>query len=200
MAFWRMHVNAWLRSDLSLREYSEVHEIGRNKLMRWRRAVKQEDMLIERKAMRRGLRRRKTKRRDATGDASAVPLVEAKSGRRRHFAGDIKRRIVEETCQPGMSVSEVARRYNLAPNIVFRWRGELGLGPQKAEAAFAPVQVLALDGDQALAVETVPAEMTDEASRTGVEIRLLSGQSVRFDRTVAPDTIRRIVLALEDGP
>lgn len=164
MAFWRMHVNAWLRSDLSLREYCEVQGIGHNRLLRWRRAVKHEDMLIERKAMRRGLRRRNIKRGATIGDAPAeVPLVEAKSGRRRHFAENIKRRIVEETCQPGMSVSEVARRYNLAPNIVFRWRGELGLRPQKAEAKFAPVQVLALDGDQALGVEAVLSEMTDEA-------------------------------------
>jgi transposase len=33
-----------------------------------------------------------------------------------------KLRIVEETLQPGTKVTEVARRYGLAPSVVFTWR------------------------------------------------------------------------------
>jgi hypothetical protein len=36
-----------------------------------------------------------------------------------------KRRIVEETAQPGASLSAVARRYGIAARVLFRWKQEL---------------------------------------------------------------------------
>lgn len=33
-----------------------------------------------------------------------------------------KLRIVEESSRPGMSVSYVARKYGVAPSLLFRWR------------------------------------------------------------------------------
>jgi transposase len=42
--------------------------------------------------------------------------------RRRHWTGQEKKRIVEETEQPGMSVSFVARKYGIHPNQLFSWR------------------------------------------------------------------------------
>src|ERR1035441_10176817 len=41
---------------------------------------------------------------------------------RRVFSVEEKRLIVEETLQPGSSVSLIARKYNLSPSLVFRWR------------------------------------------------------------------------------
>ena len=42
--------------------------------------------------------------------------------RRRRWSVAEKIRIVQECEQPGMSVSYVARKYDLAPNLLFRWR------------------------------------------------------------------------------
>jgi transposase len=42
--------------------------------------------------------------------------------RRRRFSLKQKLAIVEETMQPGMSISYVARRHGLSPSLVFRWR------------------------------------------------------------------------------
>ena len=42
--------------------------------------------------------------------ADRVPAVVTRTGRRRQFSEEDKRRIVEETCRPGQSLSAVARR------------------------------------------------------------------------------------------
>ena len=57
---------------------------------------------------------------------SGEKLVEAGVGavdrRRRRWSEAQKRRIVAESREPGVSVSVVARRYNVNANQVFTWR------------------------------------------------------------------------------
>jgi transposase len=50
--------------------------------------------------------------------------VEVLSGspRRRRWTAEQKKAMVLETEQPGMSVSVVARKYEVQPNQLFRWR------------------------------------------------------------------------------
>lgn len=43
-------------------------------------------------------------------------------GRRRHWSAAEKLRIVEETLYDGESISAVARRNGVAPNLLYRWR------------------------------------------------------------------------------
>jgi transposase len=43
-------------------------------------------------------------------------------GRRRHWPASEKLRIVEETLYDGESISAVARRNGVAPNLLYRWR------------------------------------------------------------------------------
>jgi transposase len=42
--------------------------------------------------------------------------------RRRHWSAEQKRALVEEAEQPGSSISMVARKYEVHPNQLFRWR------------------------------------------------------------------------------
>lgn len=42
--------------------------------------------------------------------------------RKRSWPKEVKRRIVEESYAPGVSVCEVARRYDLEPSQLFHWR------------------------------------------------------------------------------
>ena len=42
--------------------------------------------------------------------------------RRRHWSAAQKRAMVEEADQPGNSVSSVARKYDVHPNQLFKWR------------------------------------------------------------------------------
>jgi len=46
-----------------------------------------------------------------------------------------KLRIVEKASRPGLSVSYVARKYGLAPNLLFRWRKPMGAGGKVAVQA-----------------------------------------------------------------
>ena len=42
--------------------------------------------------------------------------------RRRHWSAAQKRALVEEAEQPGNSISSIARKYDIHPNQLFRWR------------------------------------------------------------------------------
>jgi transposase len=52
--------------------------------------------------------------------------------RRRRFTTDQKLSVVNETLQPGMSISHVARRHGLSPSLVFRWRRLMSEGGKEA--------------------------------------------------------------------
>lgn len=43
--------------------------------------------------------------------------------RRRHWTAGQKKAMVEEADEPGNSLSSVARKYEVHPNQLFRWRG-----------------------------------------------------------------------------
>ena len=111
--------------------------------------------------------------------------------RRRRWSLQDKLRIVEETMQPGMTVTEVARRHGLAPSVVFTWRrlareGRLG----DARLVFVPVEIT-----------PVPAQapsVTSPSRRTGlIEIVLGRGRRIRVDREVDAEALRRVLQVVE---
>ncbi len=61
---------------------------------------------------------------------TAYQRIEVITGpaRRRRWSTEQKLRIIEESYEPGMSVSEVARRHGVAANLLFRWRKLLADG------------------------------------------------------------------------
>jgi Transposase and inactivated derivatives len=65
------------------------------------------------------------------GDVTDVRRIELITGasRRRRWSSEDKARIVVESLEPGVSVSEVARRHGLSPQQLFGWR-------RKARASF----------------------------------------------------------------
>jgi transposase len=52
--------------------------------------------------------------------------------RRRRFTTEQKLSVVNETLQPGVSISYVARRHGLSPSLVFRWRRLMSKGGKEA--------------------------------------------------------------------
>ncbi len=114
--------------------------------------------------------------------------------RRRRWSLQDKLQIVEETMQPDVTVSEVARRHGLAPSVVFTWRrlareGRLGdTGP-----AFVPVEITP--------VPVQAASMVSSSRRTGlIEIVLGRGRRIRVDREVDPEALRRVLQVVESLP
>ena len=55
--------------------------------------------------------------------------------RRRRFSAAEKQRMVQETYQPGMTLSHVARAHGVSPSLLFRWRKLAGDGSLQAVAA-----------------------------------------------------------------
>ncbi len=67
----------------------------------------------------------------------------ARKRRRRIWEDEEKRRIVAQTRVPGVSVSQVARRYDVNANMVFKWLRDPRFKPPEDELpSFLPVEVL----------------------------------------------------------
>jgi len=61
--------------------------------------------------------------------------------RRRRWSDDEKRAIVAESFAPGAVVAEVARRVDVSPGQIYRWRQEV----RAAVAGFAPLLIAAAE-------------------------------------------------------
>ena len=61
------------------------------------------------------------------------------TARRRRWSVEEKLRIIGESCEPGESVSAVARRNGVAPNLLYRWRRLMNQGGTAAVGSDEPV-------------------------------------------------------------
>ena len=193
-AFWRSHHEAWRRSDLNQREYCEAHGLPLKRFGNWRAQFKSEPGVAGKLLYRRGggLRHMSKWARHMSNEAAPPKPDPAKSvAGRRSFSEAEKQRIVDEASQPGVSLSQVARRYGIYRRLLFRWKEELRPQPELAPAGpvFAPVQIT----DPGLVVEV----SAGAPSAPGIEIELIGGRRIRFERDADPETIRRTLALLE---
>ena len=66
--------------------------------------------------------------------AERVEIITGRERRRRYSAAE-KIRLVEETAQPGMTVSAVARLHGVSPSLLFGWRRRMAEGGLEAVRA-----------------------------------------------------------------
>lgn len=211
-SFWRGHLDGWRRSELNQREYCEAHGLPLKRFGNWRATLKHEEPASAGKLLWRrggGLRHMSRHMSKETPPTSYVPSARSRQpGERRRFSEADKRRIVEEACRPGASVSGVARQYGITAPLLFRWKRELA-PPAQPEAIFLPVTLsdTSADPDQASQSmpgvvplpepEPGPAPVIVEQSTPGIEVELIGGRRVRFERDVDPETVHRLVVLLE---
>lgn len=102
--------------------------------------------------------------------------------RRRRWTADEKRALVEEAEQPGMSISAVARKYDIHPNQLFSWRRLMRQGALEAvrrDERVVPIsEVKALkvkirDLERMLGKKTMETEIFKEALEIAREKKLL---------------------------
>jgi len=117
--------------------------------------------------------------------------------RRRRWTTAEKLRIVEESEAPGVIANDVARRYDIHPHQLHKWRQEWrrgglgpGLGPQRASgsgAQFVPVAVSpAVGGTPAKnAAIAEPASIGSPVAGT-IEMEFANGSRMRVSGAVDP--------------
>jgi transposase len=120
---------------------------------------------------------------DATGDDGGV-AVPSGSARRRRWSAAEKAAVVRETLVPGARVSDVARRWQVDAQQVYRWRNRDGVTHGRpirrndaAEPAFVPIVTDAMPVG-----ETPPAALANPV----IEVRLA-------------DAVVRVVSGLDDA-
>ena len=114
----------------------------------------------------------------------------AKRSRRRNWSDDEKRMICAQTRVRGVSVSQVARRYDVNANQVFNWLKEPRFAdaePPAAGTAFLPVEI------------TEPRDMpvlNDSTEPGTLEIDLCSGHRLRITGAYDADALARLIRGL----
>ena len=150
-------------------------------------------MEIEAEAAETGHRTGRRTARKARADA-VVEVVTRGEGRRR-WSADQKRRIVVEAMQPGVTPTEVIRRWGLTSSLFYTWRrqvmsGELGAVPLPLPA-FAQVAVA-----EDAPAPPAPAPEIPARSPARMEVVLPCGTMLRLDEDVGADALRRVLAVL----
>ena len=108
--------------------------------------------------------------------------------RRRRWTPDEKRTIVQETYEPGKSVSSVARQRGIIPSQLFYWRRRMedgaltGVGSEERVVPESQIKELELrirQLERVLGQKTLDIEILKEAVRIGREKKLISRQPLR---------------------
>lgn len=141
---------------------------------------------------------------------------------RRIWTDDEKRMICRQARLPGVSVSQVARRYDVNANLVFNWLRDARFAPEgveppieelagapdaatsfeapdagkSASPAFLPVELIAEPG-VAPDAASVPGATPEPAVGT-LEIALAGGHRLRIVGAYDPEALARLVRALSE--
>jgi transposase len=108
--------------------------------------------------------------------------------KRRSWALEEKRRIVDESLEDGASIAEVARRYDLNANQLFTWRRQFGVEPTALQE-LAPILPVTITPD------TTAAD--SDLRLTGqMEVVLAEGDRIIVWSDVETAALSRVVKAL----
>ena len=114
--------------------------------------------------------------------------------RRRRWSEEEKLRILAEIESSGLSAAAVARRHDLYPQQIYRWRQEFrrDAAGGASSSGFLPVEVVP---------EREADESTPEPGRSEsmIEVVLTNGRIVRFGSDLDAAVLRRLVGMLEEA-
>ena len=112
---------------------------------------------------------------------------------RRLWTDQEKRSICLQTTAPGVSVAQVALRYTVNANLIFKWLRDPkycpkpGTGSEEASLRFLPVEIVA--------EAPVPAR-APVAADSCIEIDLAGGQRMRISGSYDPEALARLIRGL----
>jgi transposase len=119
---------------------------------------------------------------------------------KRLWTDEEKRSICFQTTAPGVSVAQVARRYAMNANLVFKWLRDPRFAPKAEQVVvapetdvpcFLPVEIVdrARNDDTSSAADPVPAAGS-------IEIDIAGGHRLRINGTYDPDALARLIRGL----
>jgi transposase len=110
---------------------------------------------------------------------------------KRLWTDEEKRSICFQTTAPGVSVAQVAQRYAMNANLIFKWLRDPRYAPEPSaepdEACFLPVEIgdRPLHDDSEAAAGPVPAAGT-------IEIDTADGHRLRVSGAYDPEALARV--------
>lgn len=119
-----------------------------------------------------------------TDDVSSV-----ERHKRRSWIGDEKRRIVEESLEPGVSIAKVARRYNLNANQLCTWRRQQGVSTSTLHNSGSILPVT-------LNPETLSSIEDSPGASSQIEIVLAEGDRIIVWSDFEVAALSRVIKAL----
>lgn len=122
----------------------------------------------------------------------------ARPRKHRHWSDEEKRSICSQTLAPGVSVAEVARRYALNANLIFKWLKDPRFSPGGVvadEQTFLPVEIRSETPVESAPLIDVPvAACSEHVAR--LEITLPDGVRLKVEGGFDGDELARLVKGL----
>ncbi len=127
--------------------------------------------------------------------------------RRRRFSVEQKLAVVAEASAPGANLSEIARRHDLVPAQVFKWRrlaelGVIGIPGTSELPSFVAVEMTKETASLPAPISAGPTEIETSPRerrrrKSGlIEIELGGGRRIRVDRDVDAAALDRVLEVL----
>ena len=113
---------------------------------------------------------------------------------KRLWTDEEKRSICFQTTTPGVSVAQVARRYAVNANMVFKWLRDPRYAPGASSAdapTFLPVEIVGRVRNDDLAPTTGP-----ESAAGTIEIEVAGGHRMRVTGGYDPEALAQLILGL----
>ena len=200
-AFWAMHVEAQRWSGMTMRDYCDAHRISSHSMARWRDLIDAGETPSDWRSQLHPSARAPISTSANTGAKDERPNEHLTNGHaadsarverfaRRTFSDEEKRAMVLETEQPGATVSSVARRHDIVPSMLFRWRAQLGIAKEKP-ARIVDVSTTGKGGKNGSAAAVLYDLLMAPAGMTLVD--LPDGRRVFAPAGADPDAVQRHV-------
>ncbi|KGJ16663.1 IS66-like element accessory protein TnpA [Paracoccus sanguinis] len=112
---------------------------------------------------------------------------------KRLWTDEEKRSICFQTAAPGVSVAQVARRYAVNANLIFKWLRDPRYAPDPASAPPLPEQARFLPVEIVAEPRSAPA---GPAADSCIEIELAGGHRMRISGNYDPGALARLIRGL----
>ena len=128
-----------------------------------------------------------------------------KGSKKRFWSDEEKVSICAQTCAPGVSVAQVARRYAMNANLIHKWLRDPRFAPDAAredniaveETSFLPIEIEGVASSASLShLPLSPPDTANPISAHRVDITLSDGRRILVEGTTGLSAVLALVQGL----